>query len=174
MKTLNAVSLAVFAACVWLTFLPSQPLEARDLSDGVGRPFVSGAALPFSFEEIVTYFADAFGKSPQKIDENRFAFVDRDYPDDAATITVSSLGANIEITLWAAGDYGVTRMREFFEAPFFLRSESEQLYALLDEGPGIRTAEVGRFQVQIRVSETRDWIVVAMEFRPAGNVISPG
>ena len=58
-------------------------------------------------------------------------------------------------------------IREFFEAPFFLRAESEQLYILLDGGPGIRSVALERFNVQMRISEAGRWLVVALEFRPS-------
>ena len=57
-------------------------------------------------------------------------------------------------------------IREFFEAPFFLLPESEQLYMLLDKGTGIRSLALERFNVQMRVSEAGKWLVVALEFRP--------
>ena len=68
----------------------------------------------------------------------------------------------------SGGDWGVNYIREFFEAPFFFRSESEQLYALLDSGPGVRSATLSRFQVKIDVSEAREWIVIRSEFEPLG------
>ena len=57
-------------------------------------------------------------------------------------------------------------MREFFEAPFLFRSETEQLCALLNAGPGVRSATLGRFQVKMDVLETREWIVIRSEFSP--------
>lgn len=50
----------------------------------------------------------------------------------------------------------------------FFRSESEQLYALLDSGLGSRSATLSRFQVKIDVSGTREWIVIRAEFEPLG------
>jgi hypothetical protein len=72
------------------------------------------------------------------------------------------------VTLLTGGDWGVDYIREFFEAPFFLKAESEQLYGLLDSGPGARSATLSRFQVKIDVSETREWIVIKTEFEPLG------
>ena len=90
--------------------------------------------LPFSVGQVLDYFNEAFGKRPFKIDDKSFVYTDRGNPDEAATITVSDLEASLGVVLLATGDYGVNYIREFFEAPFFLRAESEQLYILLDGG----------------------------------------
>jgi hypothetical protein len=82
-------------------------------------------------------------------------------------ITVSDLEASLGVVLLATGDYGVNYMREFFEAPFFSRPESEHLYILLNSGPGIRSAALERFSVQIHISEVGRWFVVALEFSPS-------
>jgi hypothetical protein len=123
--------------------------------------------LPFSVGQVLDYFNEAFGKRPFKIDDKSFVYTDRGNPDEVATITVSDLEASLGVVLLATGDYGVNYIREFFEAPFFLRPEIEQLYMLLDRGPGIRSVALERFNVQMRISEAGRWIVVALEFSPS-------
>jgi hypothetical protein len=91
--------------------------------------------LPFSVGQVLDYFNEAFGKRPFKLDDKSFVYTDRGNPDEVAIITVSDLEASLGVVLLATGDYGVNYIREFFEAPFFLRPESEQLYMLLDRGP---------------------------------------
>jgi hypothetical protein len=123
--------------------------------------------LPFSFGQVLDYFNEAFGIRPFKIDDKSFVYTDRENPDEVAMVTVSSFEASLEVVLLATGDYGVNYIREFFEAPFFLRPESEQLYMLLDRGPGIRSVALERFNVQMRISEAGRWLVVAVEFSPS-------
>ena len=123
--------------------------------------------LPFSVGQVLEYFNEAFGKRPFKIDDKTFVYTDRENPDEEAIITVSNLEASLGVVLLATGDYGVNYIREFFEAPFFLRAESEQLYMLLAGGPGIRSVALERFNVQMRIFERGRWIVVALEFRPS-------
>jgi hypothetical protein len=123
--------------------------------------------LPFSVGQVLDYFNEAFGKRPFKLDDKSFVYTDRGNPDEVAIITVSDLEASLGVVLLATGDYGVNYIRQFFEAPFFLRAESEQLYMSLDGGPGIRSVALERFNVQIRISEAGKWIVVALKFRPS-------
>jgi hypothetical protein len=123
--------------------------------------------LPFSVGQVLDYFNEAFGKRPFKTDHKSFVYTDRENPDEVAIITVSDLESRLGVALLATGDYGVNYIREFFEAPFFLRPESEQLYTLLEGGPGIRSFALERFSVQMSISEAERWLVVALEFRPS-------
>ena len=124
-------------------------------------------SLPFSVKQVLDYFNEAFGKRPFKTDHKSFVYTDRENPDEVAIITVSDLESRLGVALLATGDYGVNYIREFFEAPFFLRPESEELYMLLEGGPGIRSFALERFSVQISISESGRWLVVALEFRPS-------
>ncbi|MGA7392115.1 MAG: hypothetical protein WBW78_05640 [Terrimicrobiaceae bacterium] len=124
-------------------------------------------SLPFSLAQILDYFNEAFGKRPFKTGHKSFVYTDRENPDEVAIVTVSNLESRLGVALLATGDYGVNYIREFFEASFFLRPESEQLYMLLEGGPGIRSFALERFSVQISISESGRWLVVALEFRPS-------
>ena len=115
------------------------------------------------------YFDDAFGKPAHKVHDNAFVYIENDAQDEAVTIAVSAVEGKISVTLIARGDFGVNYIREFFEAPFFLRSESEQLYALLDDNPSARAAALGRFDVKIDVFETLESIMITAEFGPPGS-----
>lgn len=88
----------------------------------------------------------------------------RDKPDEVAIIIGSDLGVGLSVVLLATGGYGVNYIREFFEAPFFLSEETEQLYKLLDSGPGIRSVTLDRFNIQVSITAAESWIVVAIEF----------
>jgi hypothetical protein len=122
--------------------------------------------LPFSIEQVLSYFKDAFGKQPEKINDKYFVFVDRGNPDESAIITIAELDKNMGIVLMATGDYGVNYIRDFFEAPIFLPSESKQFYIMLSKGEGFQLAELGRFNVQMGISAANDWIILALKFQP--------
>jgi hypothetical protein len=123
--------------------------------------------LPFSLDQVLRHFNEAFGRQPFRIDEWTFVYSDRENPDETVMVTVADLTTGLAVVLLATGDYGVNYMREFFEARFFLRQETEQLYAFLDRGPGIRAIALDRFKIQMSISHPGNWIVVALEFRPA-------
>lgn len=137
-----------------------------------GGWFLSPQNLPFSFEQVLSHFADAFGKPAHKVDDRTFVYREDNNPDDSVTIAISATERKIAVTLYASGDWGLNYIREFFEAPFFRRSESEQLYVLLDAIPRTRKAELGRFDVKIDIFKTRELIVIAIEFSPPGTTLS--
>ena len=124
-------------------------------------------SLPFSLDQVLNHFNEAFGKRPSKIDERTFGYTDCENPDEMVIITVSDLDTGLAIVLLATGDYGVNYMREFFEAPFFLQEETEQFYKFLEQGPGVRSITLERFKVQMSISHVGSWIVAALEFGPA-------
>ena len=135
--------------------------EKNASSDSSLRPLYS---LPFSVARVLAYFNKVFGERPSKLDAKSFVYIGRDNPDEVVIITVSELPASLGVVLFATGDYGVNYIREFFEAPFFLRGETEQLYKLLDGGPGIRSVTLERFNIQMGIAVAERWIVIALEF----------
>jgi hypothetical protein len=128
---------------------------------------IGSHALPFSFEQVLSYFDDAFGRPAYKIHDNTFVYIEGNAADEAVRIAVSATERKIAVTVITGGDWGVNYMREFFEAPFFFRSESEQLYALLYANSSAGAVALDRFDVKINVFKTREWIVIGMEFYAA-------
>jgi hypothetical protein len=129
--------------------------------------------LAFSFDQVVSYFDDAFERSARRMPDETCVYIEGNAPDESIILAVSSRESKIVITLLTNGDWGVNYIREFFEAPFFLQSESEQLYALLYANPGARGATLGRFDVEIDVVETREWIIITAEFGSPGSYEVP-
>jgi hypothetical protein len=137
MRTPTLLALAVSGG---LFFLPSvayaEPPAKPKASLELRFPF---ALLPVSLDQVLRHFDAAFGKQPFKLDERTFVYTDRENPDEIVIVTISDLYTGLAVVLLATGNYGVNYMREFFEAPFFVRQETEQFYAFLDRGPGIRS-----------------------------------
>jgi hypothetical protein len=125
--------------------------------------------LPFSFEQVVSYFDNAFEKPGHTTRSNVREYIESNAFDEYTAIVVSGTEQKIRVTLVTNGDWGVNYIREFFEAPFFLPSESKGLYTLLDANPSARYTNLGRFDVQIKVLETRQRIVITTEFGASGS-----
>jgi hypothetical protein len=123
--------------------------------------------LPFSLSQVLGYFNEAFGRQPFRLDERTFVYTDRTNPDETVIITVSQLDTGLAVVLLTTGDYGLNYLREFFEAPFFLRSETEQFYTFLSRGPGVHSITLDRFTFRLSLSQTGNWLVAALEFGPA-------
>ena len=170
MKKRNLLGSAVVFLGVLLVLLPSPAAAKWSGSSDIPRlartSRFNPGLLPFSFEQVVGYFDDAFQKPGSEIQDHTYVYIEGASPDELVTMIVYSTGQKIGVTVLSGGDWGVNYIREFFEAPFFFKSETEQLYALLDSGADSRSASLSRFKVTIDVSETREWIVIRAEFEP--------
>ena len=164
-------------AALFLGFLVIPLGPAATIDWGMSRPLhvsqVNRLSLPFSFEQVVSYFDVALEKPGHTTHSNVREYVENNALGEYTAIVVSGAGQKIRVALVTNGDWGVNYIREFFEAPFFLRSEAEKLYTLLNTNPSARYANVGRFDVQIEVFITRKSIVITAEFGPAGSYPSP-
>jgi hypothetical protein len=164
-----AVFFWIFAIPQWYAAVTDSPgLSETPLSHSNVR------RLPFSFEQVTRYFDDAFEKPGHTVRNNMRQYIESNAFEEYTAIVVSGRSQRIKVALVTNGNWGVNYIREFFEAPFFLRSESEQLYTLLNASPSARSANLGRFDVQIEVFETRKSIVITAEFGPPGSYQSPG
>ena len=103
--------------------------------------------LPFTFNEVVRYFEDALAMAPQERFVDEAIFRGGTYYENFYTITVTRHGPDVRVAFNVIDDYGMTLVREFFEAPFFQKRESEQFYALLDGRNVTRTLHLSRFNV---------------------------
>ena len=138
-----AIAMAVVAMGAWVPALatPSTP---------------EPAVLPFSLEQVVNYFQGALGKPPAQTHGRAYLFVQGDGRYETMMIAVSGTRRQLAVVLAATGDWGVSTLREFFEAPFFRRSESEQMYRLLYANPPPRSAAL----------ERPGWTIIRLDFSP--------
>jgi hypothetical protein len=170
MKKRNLFRLAVVFFGILLTSLyhnAAAALPTLKESSPSARVFAFDPGfLPFSFQQALRCLDDAFQKPGYEIQDNIYVFIQGSGTDEPIVMSIWAMGPKIAVTVTTTGDWGVNYMREFFEAPFFFQSETEQLYALLNAGPGVHSATLGRFQVKMDVLETREWIVIRSEFSP--------
>jgi hypothetical protein len=164
MKISKALALTVGGGMLLLPWIAQN--DAPSESRASAELTLPSRLLPFSLDQVLNHFNEAFGKRPSRIHERTFAYTDRENPDEMVIITVSDLDAGLAIVLLATGDYGVNYMREFFEASFFLREETEQFYKLLEQGPGVRSITLERLKVQMSISHAGSWMIAALEFGP--------
>ena len=160
--------LRLICAGIW-SFTASPLVAASSLEVPNEKP-AEISELPFNKREVVDYFSEAFGQRPERIKGTDLLFSDRLNPDESVYIAVKGDNGGLAIVLLANGDYGVNYFREFFEAPFFRSYETEQLYDLLGMGAGVRSTNLGRFDVQINYTESDEWLMIALGFFPPGTI----
>ena len=83
--------------------------------------------VPPSLGAVVRYFEEALGEAPVHEDAGRFRFERWEgfaWGASWRRCLVSGGGGSVCLEWWANDDFGVSELREFFEAPFFELSES--------------------------------------------------
>ena len=121
--------------------------------------------LPFAFQEVVRYFEDALAMAPQRLTD-QVIFHGGSYHENFYTITVTRRGADVRVDFNVIDDYGMSMVREFFEAPFFQRGESEQFYPLLNGRNVTRTLHMPRFNVFFEYNSPDFAANIIMNFSP--------
>ena len=128
--------------------------------------------LPFTFEDVIKYFQESLAQSPQERRFNNALFRGGNGGEHSFTIAISSNGPDLLLKFHVVDDYGMNMVREFFEAPFIQWKESEQLYALLYMGGGLRTINLPRFDVVFECNNRAEATVVSLMFSPRSRSIS--
>ena len=128
--------------------------------------------LPFTFDDVIKYFQESLVQLPQERRFNYALFRGGNGGEHSFTIAISSDGPDLLLKFQVIDDYGMNIVREFFEAPFFQRNESEQLYALLHPGSGLRTISLPRFDVAFECDNRAETTVVTLMFSPRSRYIS--
>ena len=98
---------------------------------------VSRSKAPPSLQAVVRYFEEALGEDPVYEEAGRFRFERWEgFPWGASwrRCLVSGGRGSVCLEWWANDDFGVSELREFFEAPFFELSESLVLHQWMGEG----------------------------------------
>ncbi len=144
------------------------------ITPAVSLPFTMNAPtsevapqfLPFTYDDVVRYFEDALGYRAQQRFANQVIFRGDGSPDEFYTITVTRRASDVLVAFNVVDDYGMQLLREFFEAPFFQRHESEQFYALLNGRDVTRTLHMPRFNVVFEYSSPGFEANISMIFSP--------
>jgi hypothetical protein len=179
-KSVNHSFSLLWGVCVY-TFLSASGWSAdehlwpwdemrHEVVPRVESPFAA-RKLPFSFEEIAVYFATALEMQPQRMQGKCVVFTrsERDGSQgfhETVVVVVTGMENDVSVTLLANADYGMNYFREFIESNYFFPEESEYLYYLLHNAPGVEWREMKRFRVQLNVMETADWEIVGMTLSP--------
>ena len=170
----------VSIAAIGLTFvawesrdkLPGRfPFAAVERSLSRETPSVA-TRLPFTFDEVIKYFQETLGQTPQESRSNYALFRGSNGIDHSFIIAISTNGPDLLIKFQVVDDYGMNIVREFFEAPFLQWTESEQLYTLLYMGSGLRTINLPRFDVVFECDNRAESTVVGLMFSPRGRTVS--
>ena len=160
--------LLAISAAVLLTgvhFLTPTSISLGNLERSSDRT-ATPVTLPFSLEDVTNYFVDAMGGAPNERHANYAVFEGGTINEGLFNITIVQRGPEILVRFRVIDDYGMNFIREFFEAPFFQRHESEQFYVLLYMGEGIHCTNLPRFDVVFEHDAQPEETIVTLFFSP--------
>ena len=128
------------------------------------------ASRPLTFTNTVAFFREALGRAPLKVDARTAVFAEGEWKNrdvyNHSVIFIENADDDVEITFMMSGDEGMNWVNEFLDSPFFERSETESLFQLLNNGPGTRRANVGRFAVELSRWQPRHHEIVVLSLTP--------
>ena len=150
-------------------FATSRPVVDESLGASVPRftqPFRS-AHLPFKARDVISYFSEALGVPAAQVGNAAMFSSQGDEQDlHAFRVIVAADGADLFVSVTGYGDYALSQVREFFEAPFFSREETLGLYAALDRARPTQTLAYRRFTARVDLTQHEDDFHVVLQFSP--------
>lgn len=113
------------------------PVEGALQRDAPLEVEASRSRVPPSLKAVVRYFEEALGEDPVYEEGGKFRFERWEgfaWGASWRRALVSGGGGAVCLEWWTNDDFGVSELREFFEAPFFELSESLVLHQWMSEG----------------------------------------
>ena len=129
--------------------------------------------LPFTFLDVVAHFETSLGQVPQEKRPNEVVFWGGNNRENFYSITVTSYGSSdLLVKFNVIDEHGMTLVRDFFDARFFQRRESEQLCALLDGRNATRSLSLPRFDVMYQYDSPGYDATISLLFSPRFRSVS--
>ena len=135
-------------------------------------------SLP-TIREVALYFAEALGQVPVteggcRIRFERLLVFAWGSSWRRGVLSEGARGApGVTLEWWTNDDFGLSELREFFEAPFFRRSESERFYEWMGEG-GMHEADFRGHRLRMSVQKREGvWFVRIQWWRGSDEAEGP-
>jgi hypothetical protein len=140
------------------------------LSASVALPAKTSDRLsPFNYSDVVAYFK-ATGLRATEVQKRCTVFFEGEWKNaDAyayALIVVENSDEDVQVTFYVTDAHEMNWVTEFLDAPFFVRSETEQLFDLMNAHQQIRDKRIGRFRVDYHQWKPRHAEIVVFSFTP--------
>lgn len=121
---------------------------------------------PLTFENVTRFFHEALGRAPVEVEKRCVVFVEGEWKNanvyNHSLVMVENADVDIQVTFIMTGDEGLNWVNEFFDSPFFERTETETLFSLLGTARGTKRINVGRFAVELNRWQPRHHEIVAI------------
>ena len=155
----------LLAAAGFLIYVP--PLALRVINQEFRSVPASGSTLPFTVEEVQTYFGREIGTPPAHFGSTTVFSQAATLKDtDDYVVAVSGEKVGLSITFRGTGGTAVEMAKAFCSSSFFRSAETAALSSMIEQRLEWPSAQLPRFTVDIRVIESIDLYQMTIQFRP--------
>ena len=128
------------------------------------------APRPLTFANVRSFFSDTLRIRPTEVQKRCVIFYEGEWQNaniyNYCVIIVENSDEDLQVTFYLTDDREMNWVNEFLDSPFFTRSETENLFRLLNQKSHARDERVGRFRVDVSHWEPRHAEIIVFSFTP--------
>jgi hypothetical protein len=125
---------------------------------------------PLTYSNVVSFFKGA-GLRATEVQKRCTVFFEGQWTSsniyNYCLIIVENSDEDVQVTFYLTDAHEMNWVTEFLDAPFFARSETTNLFDLINSGRETRNRRVGRFAVDFHRWEPRHAQILVFSFVPA-------
>jgi len=142
-------------------------LAAASMSSG---STMAKAPRPLTFINVRSFFSETLRIRPTEVQKRCVIFYEGEWQNantyNYCVIIVENSDEDLQVTFYLTDDREMNWVNEFLDSPFFTKSETENLFRLLNQKRHVRGEQVGRFRVDASHWEPRHAEIIVFSFIP--------
>ena len=136
---------------------------------------MTGPPPPLTFANVRSFFSDTLRIRPTEVQKRCAIFYEGAWQNPNTyyycVIIVENSDEDLQITFYLTNDREMNWVNEFLDSPFFTRSETENLFRLLNQKRHVRDEQIGRFRVDLSHWDPRHAEIIVFSFTPVRETI---
>ena len=129
----------------------------------------NAATTPLTFANAVSFFKAAKFRATE-VQPRCVIFFEGEWKNpnvyDYCVVMVENSDQDIQVTFYLTDAHEMNWVTEFLDSPFFTRSETEQLFGLMNANRDVRGQNVGRYRVDFHAWQPRHAEILVFSFTP--------
>ena len=131
------------------------------------QPSTIESVQPFTYGNVVAHFKDA-GLRTTEVQKRCTIFFEGKWKSaniyDYCVIMVENSDEDVQITFYLTDAHEMNWVTEFLDAPFFTRSETQNLFGLINSKRDVRRERIGRYRVDFHRWQPRHAEIFVFSF----------
>ena len=140
----------------------AQPLKSKSQSDAVNPQ-------PLTYANVVSHFKAAHLRVTE-VQKRCTIFFEGEFKSadvyNYGIIIVENSDEDVQVTFYLTDAHEMNWVTEFLDSQFFSRTETQQLFGLMNAGKDVRGQNVGRFRVDFHHWQPRHADLLVFSFTP--------